>query len=59
MEMNKMEKRITIRLTDEQLKILDEIKAKVVPYQNRSEIVRTILEIIHAKIVKNEIVERC
>lgn len=55
MEKDKKENRLTIRMTEKQLMMLNEIKEKALPYQTRSEIVRTILAVVHARLPKENI----
>ena len=55
MEQDKKENRITVRMTKKQLFMLNEIKAKALPYQSRSEIVRTILAVVHERLPKENI----
>lgn len=45
-----MKKRITVRLADRQLKMLDDIRNKALPTHNRSEIVRVILDVIQSRL---------
>ncbi|MFC2126477.1 hypothetical protein ACFLU5_16935 [Bacteroidota bacterium] len=47
-----LKNRITIRLTDKQLAILEQLKSKAMPAYSRSEIVRILLEKIHARLEK-------
>ena len=46
--MENMTHRITIRLTDRQIKMVDLLQKKVLPDLSKSEILRTILESIYA-----------
>ena len=43
-----LKQRITIRLTDQQMQMVDLLQKKVLPDLNKSEILRTILESIYA-----------
>ena len=48
MENTLKKRRITFRLTDQQIQMFDLLQAKVLPEYNKSEILRTILESIYA-----------
>ena len=45
---SQMKHRITIRLTDHQLQMVDLLQKKILPELSRSEILRTMIEVLYA-----------